>query len=123
MFQSPQGTHIDDTVAASDVVEKHLLDKDGVTHVTTLAGSGGLRFLLTYQPEKLNSAYAQFLVDVDDYQVIDGLMPVIEDELQEQFPDALIYAKRFLLGPASAKLQARVSGPDLDVLRESEKNL
>ena len=117
-FWLPQGTHIDDTVEAADVVEKYLLGQGGVTHVSTLAGSGGLRFLLTYQPEKLNTAYAQFLVDVDDYQVIDNLMPKIEEELQDQFPDALIYAKRFLLGPGSAKLQARVSGPDLNVLRD-----
>ncbi len=114
----PQGTHIDDTVQAADVVEKYLLGQEGVIHVSTLAGSGGLRFLLTYQPEKLNSAYAQFMVDVDDYQVIENLMPKIEEELQDQFPDALIYAKRFLLGPGSAKLQARVSGPDLNVLRD-----
>nr|MDJ0958813.1 efflux RND transporter permease subunit [Arenicellales bacterium] len=117
-FWLAQGTHIDDTVEAADTVEKYLLEQDGVTHVSTLAGSGGLRFLLTYQPEKLNSAYAQFLVDVDDYRVIDNLMPKIEEELKDQFPDALIYAKRFLLGPGSAKLQARVSGPDLDVLRD-----
>ena len=117
-FWLPQGTHIDDTVQAADVVEQYLLGLEDVTHVSTLAGSGGLRFLLTYQPEKLNSAYAQFLVDVNDYQVIDNLMPKIEEELQDQFPDALIYAKRFLLGPGSAKLQARVSGPDLNVLRD-----
>ena len=45
-------------------------------------------------------------------------MPRIEEEVQDLYPDALIYAKRFLLGPGSAKLQARVSGPDLTVLRE-----
>jgi multidrug efflux pump subunit AcrB len=114
----PQGTHIDETVAAAGEVEKYLLDIEAVTHVTSMAGAGGLRFLLTYQPEKLNSAYVQFLVDVDDYLVIDELMPRIEEEVQDLYPDALIYAKRFLLGPGSAKLQARVSGPDLTVLRE-----
>jgi multidrug efflux pump subunit AcrB len=117
-FWLPQGTHIDETVAAAGEVEKYLLDIEAVTHVTSMAGAGGLRFLLTYQPEKLNSAYVQFLVDVDDYLAIDELMPRIEEEVQDLYPDALIYAKRFLLGPGSAKLQARVSGPDLTVLRE-----
>ncbi len=80
-------------------------------------GAGGLRFLLTYQPEKLNSAYVQFLVDVEDFRVIEGLIPKIERDLQESHPDALVYAKRFILGPGSAPLQARVSGPDPNVLR------
>ena len=117
-FWLPQGTHIDETVTAAGEVEKYLLDIEAVTHVTSMVGAGGLRFLLTYQPEKLNSAYVQFLVDVDDYLAIDELMPRIEEEVQDLYPDALIYAKRFLLGPGSAKLQARVSGPDLTVLRE-----
>ena len=43
---------------------------------------------------------------------------MLEDELHGQFSDALVYAKRFLLGPGSAKIQARVSGPDLNVLRK-----
>ncbi len=117
-FWLSQGTHIDETVQAATSAEEYLLGLEGVTHVTTLAGAGGMRFLLTYQPERPNSAYIQFLVDVEDYRSINALLPKIERELQEQFPDALVYAKRFLLGPGSAKLQARISGPDLDVLRQ-----
>ena len=116
-FWLPQGTHIEETVEAAAGAERYLLGLEEVTHVTTLAGAGGMRFLLTYSPEKPNSAYAQFLVDVVDYRSIAGLLPRIEKDLQGLFPDALVYAKRFLLGPGSAKLQARVSGPDLDELR------
>ncbi len=116
-FWLPQGTHIDDTVDTAKSVEEYLLDLEGVTHVTSLVGAGGLRFLLTYQPEKLNSAYVQFLVDVDDYRVINPLIPKIERDLKERHPGALSYAKRFILGPGSAPLQARVSGPDPNELR------
>jgi multidrug efflux pump subunit AcrB len=117
-FWLPQGTHIDDTEEAAAEVEEYLLGLDEVSHVTTLAGAGGLRFLLTYAPERPNTAYAQFLVDVEDYRAIDGLLSKIENDLHDQHPDSLVYAKRFLLGPGSAKLQARFSGPDLEVLRE-----
>ena len=80
---------------------------------------GGLRFLLTYTPEKPNSGYAQLLVDVDDSEVIGELMPRIEEDLAENFPDALTYAARFQLGPGSTgKVQARFSGPDIEVLRD-----
>jgi multidrug efflux pump subunit AcrB len=118
-FWLPEGTYIDDTVRAAESVEEYLLSLDGVTHVTTLAGAGGLRFLLTYAPEKLNGAYAQFLVDVDDYRKIDGLISEIERHLEESNPDALAFGKKFLLGPGEGgKIQIRFRGPDPSVLRQ-----
>jgi multidrug efflux pump subunit AcrB len=117
-FWLPQGTHIDDTTREAASIEKHLMAQDGVTHVTTLVGQGGLRFLLTFTPEKLNSAYALFLVDVDNYRKIDTLAPAVERHLEENYPDALAYASKFQLGPGSTgKIQARLIGPDADVLR------
>jgi multidrug efflux pump subunit AcrB len=114
----PQGTHIDDTTAMVAEVEQNLLGREGVTHVTSLVGQGGLRFLLTYTPEKLNSSYAQLLVDVEDSAVLDGLLVDIEAYLAASHPDLLGYASKFQLGPGSTgKIQARFSGPDPDVLR------
>jgi len=114
----PQGTHIDDTVATVSKVEQHILALDGVTHVTSLVGKGGLRFLLTYSPEKLNSAYAQLMVDVESTDVMDEIAIQVEDYLDANYEDMLGYASKFQLGPGSTgKIQARFSGPDRDVLR------
>ena len=114
----PQGTHIDKTMEEAAHVEKYLLGLDGANHVTTLGGAGGPRFLLTYSPEKLNSAYLQFLVDVDDYTRIDGLIAQAEQELPGLFPDAEVYGRKFILGPGGGgKLQIRFSGPAQDTLR------
>ncbi|HHH39050.1 MAG TPA: efflux RND transporter permease subunit, partial [Sedimenticola sp.] len=118
-FWLPEGTYIDETMKAAGEVEKYLLGVEGVTHVTTLGGAGGLRFLLTYAPEKQDGAYAQFLVDVDDYRKIDALIPEIEAHLTTAFPDALAYGKKFLLGPGEGgKIQIRFSGPERSVLRD-----
>jgi multidrug efflux pump subunit AcrB len=118
-FWLPEGTHIDHSLEVAQGVEDYLLGLAEVTHVTTLAGAGGMRFLLTYAPEKVNSAYVQFLVDVDDYRVIDDLIPQIEAHLAEAYPDVLSYGKKFLLGPGEGgKIQVRFSGPDRTVLRE-----
>jgi len=114
----PQGTHIDDTVATVATVEQHILSINGVTHVTSLVGKGGLRFLLTYTPEKLNSAYAQLMVDVESTDVMDEIVIQVEDYLDANYEDMLGYASKFQLGPGSTgKIQARFSGPDRDVLR------
>ena len=117
-FWMPQGTHIDDTQRQVESVEAYLLEQEGVTHVTSLLGKGALRFLLTYAPEKLNSSYAQLLVDVDDASRMEALLPEIDRYLAEHFPDAQSYASKFMLGPGSVgKIQARFDGPDPNVLR------
>ena len=115
----PQGTHIDETTAVVESVEEYLQGKEGVTHVSSLVGKGGMRFLLTYTPEKLNSAYAQLLVDVESAELLDQLTIEVEDYLQENYEDMLGYTSKFQLGPGSVgKIQARLSGPDRTALRE-----
>ena len=115
----PQGTHIDDMTVIVESVENHVKGLEGVTHVTSLVGKGGMRFLLTYTPEKTNSAYAQLLVDVEDPEILDQLLPGAEAYLEQTYPDILGYVSRFQLGPGSTgKIQARFSGPDRDVLRQ-----
>ena len=114
----PQGTHIDETVETAKEVEQYLLGLAESTHISTLTGAGGLRFLVTYAPEKANSAYMQFLVDVEDYRAIDQLIPQVESHLQENFPDVEAFCRKMALGPGSGgKIQIRFSGPDPNVLR------
>ena len=114
----PQGTHINETVKTVAAVEKDILGMEGITHVTSLVGKGGLRFLLTYSPEKVNSAYAQLMVDVESTDVMDELAIQVEDYLDENYEDMLGYTSKFQLGPGSTgKIQARFSGPDRNVLR------
>jgi len=117
-FWLPQGTHIDETRRQAAEAEAYLRSLESTTHVTSLIGAGGMRFLLTYAPEKKNSAYAQFLVDVDDYTLIEDLIPEVERALMERHPDAQVYGRKFVLGPGSGgKIQARLSGADLNELR------
>src|SRR3974377_125605 len=70
----PSGTHIGDTEAFAETIERFIRSQPGITHVSSCVGSGGLRFLLVYTPEKENPAFVQFLVDVDDERRIDGLI-------------------------------------------------
>ena len=56
----PQGTSIETSNEHAARVEKYLLGLEGVKHVGSIVGQGAPRFLLTYTPEKANSAYTQF---------------------------------------------------------------
>lgn len=120
----PQGTHIDETTRVVASLEHYIQKQPGVSHVTSLVGKGALRFLLTYSPEKSNSAYAQLLVDVDQPEQMDPLIENIEAHLGEAYPDVLGYSSKFQLGPGSTgKIQARISGPDHQVLRQLADNV
>jgi multidrug efflux pump subunit AcrB len=115
----PASTHIRESEAFARDVQRFLQGQPGVTHVTSFVGGGGLRFLLVYSPEKENRAFVQFLVDVDDWRKIDGLLADIQKYLDEKYPNANSVAKKFLLGPGQGgRIQARFRGPDPAKLRE-----
>ena len=118
-FWMPQGTHINETKADIASIEKYLLEQEDVSDITSFVGQGAMRFLLTYTPEEPNPAYGLILVSVEDYRTIDGLMARIQKDLNENYPDAQIFCRRFMLGPGDAnKIQVRLRGPDPDALRE-----
>jgi multidrug efflux pump subunit AcrB len=115
----PAGTHIRQTEAFAEEIEDYVRLQEGVTHVTSFIGGGGLRFLLVYSPEPENRAFVQFLISVDDADKIDSLLPTVQAYLDTQYPNANAVAKKFLLGPgAGGRVQARFSGPDPAVLRQ-----
>jgi multidrug efflux pump subunit AcrB len=116
----PQGIHIQESAREAAEVEEYLLGLEGVTHVSSLVGAGGMRFLLTYDPEKPNTSYIQFLVDVEDYRLIAGLVGQVEGHLEAAHPDAMSYVRLFRLGPGGGgRIQAKFMGTDRDVLREA----
>jgi multidrug efflux pump subunit AcrB len=114
-----QGTHIDKTRDTALEIAEYIRDKEGVTGTTSVIGQGAMRFLLTYTPEKQNSAYAQILVDVDAASTIDQIAPALEAYLDEAYPDLTAFVSKFELGPgANGKIRARLIGPAPEVLRK-----
>ncbi len=115
----PQGTDIRTTESIMLDIEQDVRAKAGVTNTTSFIGSGGLRFMLTYSPEARNTAYAQMLVDVDDFNVIEPLVAELQVELGEKYEQASVNVWKFMLGPGGGKkIEAAFSGPNSAVLRE-----
>lgn len=118
-FWMPQGTDISRTSLEMEALEAMVAKATGVTGVTSFIGSGGPRFMLTYNSEPANSAYGQLLVDVDDFRAIPGLVAQLQADLPDQFPHAEIKVWKFMLGkPLSSKIEAVFKGPDPRVLRQ-----
>jgi len=114
----PQGTAIERTAEVVAAAEQQVLQSEGVTHVTSFVGQGGLRFMLTYSPEDPNSAYGQLLVDVASFDAIAGLIARLQPALSAAFPDADVKVWKFMLGRGGGKkIEAAFRGPDAAVLR------
>ncbi len=114
----PQGTNIERTQSDMIEIEGYLKELSGVNAIQTLIGGGGLRFMLTYSSESANSSYGQFLIRVDDYHQLDAMIPVVQNYIVNNYPDAQAKAWRFVLGPGGgSKIEAKFKGPDPKVLR------
>lgn len=114
----PQGTRIERTEKDMGEIEVFISKIDGVVDVQTLVGQGGLRYMLTYSPESPNGSYGQFLVKVDDYHKLDGMMPGIQSFIKNNYPEADAKVWRFILGPGGGSaIEAEFRGPDPKVLR------
>lgn len=122
MFQAdiwlPEGTDIRATNTKLKALESWITQQDGVEHVTTTAGKGLQRFMLTYAPEKSYAAYGEITTRVTSYESLDALMVKFRAHVEQQFPEVNYKLKKIELGPGGgAKIEARLIGSDPTVLR------
>ena len=114
----PEGTSIHATTADIRRLEQEVMAIDGVEKVTASIGRGAERFMLTYSPEKNFASYAQLLVEVRDFDTMDAAIEQTAAIVFESYPQAFTRFKRVSVGPSTAaKIEARISGPDIEVLR------
>ena len=120
----PQGTSIETTTKYLDSLNDDILKLQEVDHISTFIGSGSLRFILTYDPEKPNSAFAQMLIDIKDYKKSGQIIKKIEALAKKKYPDLNVYGRKFILGPGDGgKVQAKIFGKDLDKIRFYEQKI
>ncbi|HCH2826855.1 TPA: efflux RND transporter permease subunit VmeI [Vibrio parahaemolyticus] len=114
----PEGTDIRATNDKLKELEFWLAEQEHVDHITTTAGKGLQRFMLTYAPEKSYAAYGEITTRVDNYEALAPLMARFRDHLKANYPEINYKLKQIELGPGGgAKIEARIIGSDPTVLR------
>ncbi|EIV8657743.1 efflux RND transporter permease subunit VmeI [Vibrio parahaemolyticus] len=114
----PEGTDIRATNDKLKELESWLAEQEHVEHITTTAGKGLQRFMLTYAPEKSYAAYGEITTRVDNYEALAPLMARFRDHLKANYPEINYKLKQIELGPGGgAKIEARIIGSDPTVLR------
>jgi multidrug efflux pump subunit AcrB len=115
----PAGSDVYHSAEQAQQIMSYLLAQEGVTNVTSTSGRGAERFMLTYPPEKMYADYSQLIVRMQDKAQLPALMAQVRDYLFLHYPGIEAKLMRLEVGPSTpAKIEARFSGADPDVLRE-----
>ena len=112
-MQFPQSSSIDYTQNQAKSLDALLKDNEHIDHFTTYVGEGSPRFVLTLEPELPRANFMQTIIVTKSLEDRDALFKDLQDQLNDQYPSALINMQFVQIGPPSKyPVMLRVSGPD-----------
>ena len=112
-MQFPQSSSIDYTQSQAKSLDALLKDNEHIDHFTTYVGEGSPRFVLTLEPELPRANFMQTIIVTKSLEDRDTLFKDLQDQLNDQYPSALINMQFVQIGPPSKyPVMLRVSGPD-----------
>ena len=112
-MQFPQSSSIDYTQSQAKSLDALLKDNEHIDHFTTYVGEGSPRFVLTLEPELPRANFMQTIIVTKSLEDRDALFKDLQDQLNDQYPSALINMQFVQIGPPSKyPVMLRVSGPN-----------
>jgi multidrug efflux pump subunit AcrB len=115
----PEGSDIRTTRDDTLRISEYIRSLPGVEQTTSVIGGPHQRFTLVYDSKEPAGVYAQISVRTTSRDSIPAVWQATEDYIRKDMPwvDPIIKALR--IGPGrDAKIEARFSGPDPEVLRQ-----
>ena len=115
----PAGSAFATTEASVKKVEAAVRDLPEAGEITSYIGQGMPRFVLSFDPELPDPAFAQIVVQTVDSHARDALRVKVRKLVDEgRFPEARVRVLQIVFGPPIRfPVAFRVVGPDLDVIR------
>lgn len=116
----PQNSSIAETSRQMGQFEHEVLKgNEAVDHWSTYVGRGAPRFILSFDVQPADVAFGQTVIVTKGLAERDRLKRDVEAYLQKTFPGTDAYVKLLEIGPPVGKpVQYRVSGEDLQTVRE-----
>ena len=115
----PSGSSVQRSAELSDQIEQLLRQYDGIVRVDWLAGGSfpSVYYNLVMDQDN-DGAYAHAIVVGDSVARVNALIPRLQAELDQRFPEAQILVSPFGQGPPyEAPVAFRIVGPNSDELR------
>jgi len=115
----PEGSDIRTTRDSALRISKFLREQPGVVQTTTVVGGPHQRFTLVYDSREPSRAYSQIIVQTENRDQIPPVTVAVGDFMRTEMPSLDPIIKALRIGPGrDAKIEARFSGPEAQVLRE-----
>ncbi len=117
-YKLPEG--LNSTRVSSDLadIERYLMGRDDVTHVTTSIGGTPSRYNLVRSIADPSLSYGELIVDYTSPDALVSSMDEIQNYLNVNYPDAYVRLKRYNLMYKKFPIEVEFLGPDPAVLRD-----
>lgn len=120
----PQNSSIAETQAQMDRFETYLQDNESVLFWSSYVGRGAPRFLLAFDVPTPGPNTGQIIIQTPSVDARNTLRAELNDIASNQFPGVDTFVKLLEIGPPVGRpVQYRISGPDIDVLRDHARDL
>jgi multidrug efflux pump len=121
----PQNSSIAET---RDIIERFerdvLAGNADIEHWSSYIGQGAVRFVLTFDVQPPNPYFGQTIVVARDVEARDRLRALFAQKLRDDFVGVDAFVKLLELGPPVGRpVQYRLSGPDIQALRQMALDL
>lgn len=117
-FKMPEGTRIERVKSDLAEIERYLLNRPDITHVTTSLGGTPARYNLVRSIAEPSMSYGELIVDYTSPDALKSSLSEIQDYLEAHYPDAYVRMKRYNLMYKKFPIELMFSGPDPAVLKE-----
>lgn len=115
----PHDSDPEKTVRVAKHIEEQIRQQTGVNNTLITTGQGGLRFILTYNPQRRSPNYAQIMVSTFSVEQANILSRHLRETLSHSHPGVNVNVRRIMFGPSSdSAVEIRFQGPSPSVLRQ-----
>lgn len=117
-YKLPEGANSTQVRTELAGIEKYLLDRDDVTHVTTSIGSTPSRYNLVRSVADPSLSYGELIVDYTSPKELVASIDEVQRYLTANYPEAYVRIKRYNLMYKKYPIEVQFNGPDPAVLKD-----
>ncbi|WP_297086913.1 efflux RND transporter permease subunit [uncultured Draconibacterium sp.] len=117
-YYLPQGADIEAVEADLLQIQEDILEMEGVHSITAAVGRPPARYQLLRLLATGGSNYGDLIIQTEEIQRIESLIPEVEAYLNENYPDAFFRTKEYGAAFSDSDVEVEFTGPDPAVLKD-----
>ncbi len=117
-YKMPEGTNIDQVKTDLKDMERRLLAREDVAHVTSSYGGTPFRYNLVRSFAEPSLSYGELIVDFTSPEAMEKALVGLQKSLSEDYPQAYVRIKKYNLMYKPYPIEVMFTGPDPGVLKD-----